>query len=89
MKNSANFHILQQVYNFVAEHPGFKSKTELDLLLEFFSAIHEDFQTGIRLDSPSEIVGKFGSREIVNIKLAPSLREKNEFLKWVYQQLHR
>jgi len=80
---------LQQVYNFVAEHPGFKSKTELDLLLEFFSAIHEDFQTEIRLDSPSKIVGKFGSREIVNIKLAPSLRDKNEFLKWVYRQLHR
>jgi hypothetical protein len=89
MKNSANFHILQQVYNFIAERPGFKSKSELDLLLEFFSAIHEDFQTVIRLDSPSKIVGKFGSREIVNIKLAPSLREKNEFLKWVYQQLHR
>ena len=85
MKTSANFHILHQVYNFIAKHPGFKSKSELDLLLEFFSAIHEDFQTEIRLDSPSNIVGKFGSREIVNFKLAPSLRNKNEFLKWVYQ----
>ncbi len=89
MKNSANFHILQQVYNFVAERPGFSSKSELDLLLEFFSTIHGDCQTGIRLDSPSKIIGKFGSREIVNIKLAPSLRSKNEFLKWIYQQLHR
>lgn len=89
MKNSANFHILQQVYNFIAERPGFRSKSELHLLLEFFSAIHEDFQTAIRLDSPSKIVGKFGSREIININLAPPLRDKNEFLKWVYQQLHR
>jgi len=89
MKNSANFHILQQVYNFIAERPGFKSKSELDLLLEFFSAIHEDFPTAIRFDSPGKIVGKFGSREIIHIKLAPPLRDKNEFLKWVYQQLHR
>ena len=89
MKNSANFHILQQVYKFIAERSGFKSKSEFDLLLESFSSIHEFFQTEIRLDSPSKIVGKFGSREIVNIKLAPSLRDKNEFLKWVYRQLHR
>jgi len=89
MKNTANFQLLQQVYNFIAERPGFHSKGELDLMLDFFSVIHEDDQKGIRLDSPSKIIGKFGSREIVNIHLAPSLKNKNEFLSWAYKQLHR
>ncbi|MFH7766188.1 hypothetical protein [Acinetobacter sp. BSP-28] len=89
MKNTANFHMLQQVYNFIAERPEFKTKGELDLMLDFFSVIHEDDQKGIRLDSPSKIIGKFGSRHIVNIQLAPSPRNKNEFLTWVYKQLHR
>ena len=53
MENTANFYILQQVYNVVAERSGFKSKSEFDLLLESFSSIHEFFQTEIRLDSPS------------------------------------
>ena len=89
MKNSANFHILQQVYNFIAEKPNFKTKGELDLLLEFFSEIQQDQKSEIRLDSPSKIIGKFGSRQIININLAPPIRHKNEFLAWVYKQLHR
>ena len=36
MKNAINFQMLQQVYNFMAEKPNFKTKAELDLLLEFF-----------------------------------------------------
>ena len=89
MKNAINFQMLQQVYNFMAEKPNFKTKTELDLLLEFFSEIQQDQKTGVRLDSPSKIIGKFGSRQIININLAPPIRHKNEFLTWVYKQLHR
>lgn len=89
MKNTASFHLLQQVYNFIAERPEFKTKGELDLMLDFFSVIHEDDQKDIRLDSSSKLIGKFGSWEIVNIQLAPSLRNKNEFLSWAYKQLHR
>ena len=42
MKNAINFQMLQQVYNFMAEKPNFKTKAELDLLLEFFSEIQQD-----------------------------------------------
>lgn len=87
MLNHPDYHLLQQVYSFIAERPGFKAKQEFDLLLEFFTEINEDTKSGIKVDVPSKIIGKFGQHRIINVNLAPSVKRRDEFLKWVFKQI--
>ena len=88
MDKNANFHLLEQVYNFIVVRPGFKVKKNQEQLLDFFTEIHQDHEAGIRFDSPSKITLMFGSPKIVNIDLSPPLRNKTDFLEWVYKQLN-
>lgn len=69
MDKNVNFHLLEQVYNFLVVRPGFKVKKNQDQLLDFFTEIHQDHESGIEFDSPSNVIIMFGSRKIVNIRL--------------------
>ncbi|WP_425919353.1 hypothetical protein [Acinetobacter sp. TSRC1-2] len=87
MDKNANFHLLEQVYNFLVIRPGFKVKKS-GKIIRFSTKMHQVHEAGIRFDSPSKIIMMFRSRKIVNIDLSPSLRNKTDFLEWVYKQLN-
>jgi hypothetical protein len=89
MNDDPRYYALQQIYGFVAERPGFRTKNNFELLLEFFTEINEDFDNGMKFDLSEKIIGKFGNVTVIDIKSAPMLINKDEFLKWLYLKMYQ
>lgn len=89
MNDDPRYYMLQQIYNFVAERPGFRTKNNFDLLLEFFTEINEDSYNGMKSDLSEKIIGKFGNVTMIDIQSAPMLVNRELFLKWVYLKMYQ
>lgn len=79
---------LYQIYEFIKERPNFENKSENDILIEFFSSIHQGAAQEFGFEFPHLFKGRFGGLSRINIVSAPKFLNKVEFIEWVGQQLN-
>lgn len=78
---------LEQIYNFLAEQPEFKSKKPNQQLVDFLDVIHDDPVRGMLFVASDKIIIKFGERKEISVLSAPPFRNKSDFLEWIGKQL--
>ncbi len=79
---------LYQIYEFIKERPNFESKSENDILIEFFASIHQGCANDFGFEFPHSFKGRFGTLTRINIRTAPKFINKVEFIEWLGQQLN-
>lgn len=77
---------ISQVYDFIRERPLFSLKNERDKFKELLSELNEDTRASINFLSPSTFMGKFGKKQVINIRNAPSFDDKSRVVEWLYKQ---
>lgn len=79
---------LYQIYEFIKERPNFDTKSENDILIEFFASMHQGCANEFGYEFPHLLRGQFGPLKSINIRTAPKFINKVEFIEWLGQQLN-
>ncbi len=79
---------LEQVYDFLQERPGFKNESGFAKAVEYFRTLHEETPEEFRVQVPNFVIGKFGTKEIINLGEMPNYTDKNKFVNWVNIQIN-
>ena len=88
MKKAINLIEIEQIYNFIAEYPEILAKNNLDRVLTFISAYHNDRSSIIGLHGDHGVeIHKQGNVKLLDLGTAPNFLHKNDFLSWCVNNL--
>ena len=78
--------VLKQIYYFIIARPDAEKKSNYDLIIDFFRAMHEGDSSDFFIES-FKVLGSFRDKTHIGFKSSPEFLQMDKFLEWVLNEI--